>query len=447
VTAGGGGLGQPAVVYALRWTATADVQRTFESVLALDRATDWTSFRQALSMFDAPSQNVVYADVDGHIGYQMPGRIPIRASGDGSVPAPGWDGSHDWTGYVPYDQLPFLHDPPSGIIATANNAAVDARFPFFIGRDWSAGYRAERIIQLLEAKPKLTTDDMRVIQGDTLVLQARPIQAALATAKVAPSTADGREVQALIGPWDDRCDTSSTGCGPYTLFAYHLLRDVFDPRLGASGKDGTARLFVGTERSMETLIDLLGQPDSRWWDDPSTPARETRDAVIARALDQAGADLRRAFGDPSRWTWGNLHTVTFREPSLGSSGVGPLEAAFDRGPYPVAGAPEAVDQTYMDLSVAYPDPYAEKPEPAPGNDAAGLRKLMEMVAGPSYRFVIDMGSLDGATIVQTTGQSGVPFDAHYGDLIGDWLANHDVPLPFTQGAVDAAATQRLQLRP
>ncbi len=446
-TEGGGGLGQPGVVYALEWTATAQVQRTFQSILALDRAGDWTSFRNALRTFDAPSQNVVYADVDGHIGYQMPGLIPIRRSGDGSMPAPGWDGSHDWIGFIPFDRLPYLYDPPSGIIATANNAAVDAHFPYFIGQDWSPGYRAARIIQLLSATPKLTVADMEQIQGDTLVLQARPFQAALASASVAPRTADGRAVLERIRAWDETCGTASAGCAPYTVFVYHLLRDLFDPRLGASGKDGLARLFVGTERSVETLIDLLGQPTSRWWDNPSTPAIETRDEVVAQALDQAGADLRTAFGDPANWTWGALHTVTFREPSLGSSGIGPLEALFDKGPYPVAGAPEAIDQTYFDLSRAYVDPYASTPPAAPSNDASGLRTLFEMVAGPSYRFVIDMGDLDGARIVQTTGQSGVPFDAHYGDLIGDWLANRDLPLPFTQAAVDRVARERLTITP
>ncbi len=444
---GGGGLGQPGVVYALEWTATSQVQRTFQSILALDRATDFTSFRNALRTFDAPSQNVVYADVDGHIGYQMPGLVPIRASGDGSMPEPGWTGAYDWTGFIPFDKLPFLYDPPSGIIASANNAAVDARFPYFIGKDWSPGYRAERILELLRGTPKLSTADMRVIQGDTMVLQAKPFQAALASPSIAPATADGRTVLSRIRAWDDFCDVGSTGCAPYTEFVYHLLRDVFDPRLGATGKAGLARLFVGTERSAEVLIDLLGQPTSSWWDDPATPTVETRDTVIARALDQAGADLRSAFGDPANWTWGKLHTVTFQEPSLGSSGIGPLEAIFDRGPYPVAGAPEAIDQTYFDLSVAYADPYATNPTPVPGTDAAGLRTLFATVAGPSYRFVIDMGDLDGATIIQTTGQSGVPFDTHYGDLIGDWLANRDVPLPFTQAAVDRAATQRMTLVP
>ncbi|TAM57846.1 MAG: penicillin acylase family protein, partial [Chloroflexota bacterium] len=142
----GGGLAGTGVVYALRWTATAEVGHDIEAILQLDRATDFRSFRAALANFDAPAQNVVYADVDGHIGYQMPGRIPIRNAGDGSLPVPGWTGAYDWSGYVPRDQLPFLYDPPSGIIATANNATVDSRFPIFIGDAWDPGYRAARIL-------------------------------------------------------------------------------------------------------------------------------------------------------------------------------------------------------------------------------------------------------------------------------------------------------------
>ena len=122
---------------------------------------------------------------------------------------PGWDGSHDWTGYIPFDELPYLYDPPSGIIVTANNAVVDAKFPYFIGEEWSAGYRAQRILQLLDRQPrKLTTADVRNIQGDTLVLQAKPFQAALASSSIAPATADGRTVLArILALRHDFCDT------------------------------------------------------------------------------------------------------------------------------------------------------------------------------------------------------------------------------------------------
>lgn len=130
-------------VYALRWTATTEPDHILEAFLDLDAATDWTDFRAALAKYGAPSQNFVYADVAGHIGLQVPGLIPIRQDPAdlGDRPVPGWTGTHEWTGYVKYDDLPRLYDPPSGIIATANAAAVDAKFPYFLGREWDPGYR------------------------------------------------------------------------------------------------------------------------------------------------------------------------------------------------------------------------------------------------------------------------------------------------------------------
>lgn len=439
----GGGLAGTGVVYALRWTATAEVGHDIEAILQLDRATDFRSFRAALANFDAPAQNVVYADVDGHIGYQMPGRIPIRNAGDGSLPVPGWTGAYDWTGYVPRDQLPFLYDPPSGIIATANNATVDSRFPIFIGDAWDPGYRAARILHLLEAKPKLTETDMTAIQGDTRIGLADDVVPKLAGST--PATTDGTTVLRSIQTWDRTCPTASAGCAAFNVFLYHLLRDVFDPRLGGgAAKTDIARLFVGSSRSAEALVTLLGEPQSRWWQDPRAAGSRTMSTVIAAALDQTGADLRAQLGDPSGWTWGAIHTVTFQEQTLGESGIGPLEWLLDKGPYPVAGAPFAVDQTYVDVSVAYPDPYAADPSATGTTD---LKTIFANLGGPSYRLVVDMGHLDAATIVDTTGQSGLPFDSHYGDLIDDWLAVKAVPLPFSRTAVDAAAKQTLTLTP
>ncbi|HTS14358.1 MAG TPA: penicillin acylase family protein [Candidatus Sulfotelmatobacter sp.] len=451
---GGSGLaGDDGVVYSLRWTSTAVVDTTLEALLKLDAATDFDTFRAALRLYIGPSQNVVYADTDGHIGYQMPGLVPVRAAGDGSGPVPGWDGSHDWTGYVPYDDLPRIYDPPSGVIVTANNAAVDSSYPYALGDEWDPGYRAARITALIGTDTKLTMDDVSRIQLDGQTGIAMDIVPHLGTA--APSTDDGKVVLAAIQAWAtvqgtpydcSQTDSSpaSLGCAAFNAFAYHLLRDVFDPRLGAgTDKTDIARLYVGSDRSAETLVNLLGDAKSRWWDDPSTPAHETEASVIAKALDQAGADLRSTLGEPSAWTWGALHTVAFQEQTLGTSGIGPLEWLFDKGPYPDGGSVYAVNQQYFDLSAAYPDPYADDPAASGGTFA----DVFAVKGGPSYRLVVETAQLDGATIVDTTGQSGVPFDAHYGDLIDTYLAGKTVPLPFTTSAVDEATTQILTLTP
>jgi penicillin amidase len=169
--------------------------------------------------------------------------------------------------------------------------------------------------------------------------------------------------------------------------------------------------------------------------------RRSHPDVIAAALDRAGADLRDALGGDTGWTWGRLHQITFREDTLGSSGIGPLELYFNSGPHAVAGAAGAVDNTSYRFRRAYPDPTDPSYKPA------GLAKSFEVTNGPSYRLVIDMGDLDGARIVVTTGNSGNPFDAHYGDLIDDWLAGGLVPLPFTRVGVSTATVSTLTLMP
>jgi penicillin amidase len=424
----------------LRWVATAQPDLTLQAFLHLDLAHNWEEFRAALRDYGTPSQNFVYADVHGHIGYLAPGAIPIRPPGDlGDRPVPGWDGAHEWTGMVPFDQLPQAFDPPTGRIVTANNDPVPPGYPYRLGQEWDPGYRAARILQLLDAAGPhgVTPGLMASIQLDSLVLRANAIAPALTAAS--PTTADGRLLQDRIRSWDRTCPTESLGCAAYMAAEYRLLRALFDARLGPT----LAREYVGSPFSWQALAALLEQPDDPWWDDPSTPGvRETRDTVVAAALDAAASDLRRALGDPGNWTWGRLHTATFREATLGSSGIAPLEWYFNRGPFPAAGAPGAPNNAYVRFSEAYPDP--TNPAFRPTDD---LRVLFAVTNLPSMRFVVDMGDLDAAQIVITTGESGQPFAPHYDDLINDYLTGRTIPLPFSPAAVRAATTAELTLLP
>jgi penicillin G amidase len=427
-------------VYALRWTATTEPDRILDAFLGLDRATDWTTFRAALSFYGAPSQNFVYADVDGHIGLQVPGRIPVRQDPTdlGDRPVPGWTGTHEWTGYIDYDALPRLYDPPAGIIATANAAAVDAKFPAFLGREWDPGYRVGRILALLEkaaATGGVTRDAMSAIQMDTYVARSPLVIDRIGD--VVPTTDDGRTLLARIRSWNGKCDAGSLGCAAYMAFEYHVLRGLFDPRLGLD----IARDYVGSTDSWQALIALLDDRSSPWWDDPATPATETKASVVIAAIDAAAKDMRATYGNPDDWTWGRVHTITFEEATLGGSGIPVITWYLNAGPFPVAGAAGAVDNTYSNFSVAYPDPSDPTYEPG------GLPQVFDVTNGPSYRLDIDMGDLDGARIVITTGQSGNPFDRHYGDMIPAWLNGTQVPLPFTSPAAEKATVSTLVLTP
>ena len=433
-----------APLLALRWTATDAPDGTFEAIFRLNTASTFAEFHDAFRTYGAPSQNFVYADVDGHIGYVLPGRIPIRADADdrGDRVRSGSDGAHGWTGTIPFEDLPWQLDPEGGVIVTANNAAVDDGYPHFVAQEWDPGYRAARIRELLAAAGAnggVTTDTLREIQADTRVVRAERIAPTVAAAR--PTTDDGALLARRIADWSSfECPVdgpSSLGCAAYLSFEYRLVRGLFDDELG-----DLAREYVGGGASWQATIALLDEPASEWWDDVTTADRlETRDDIVAAALDGAGREMRAAWGDPAKWTWGAMHTARFEEQTLGTSGIGPLEWYFDKGPYPAAGAAGAVNNTYYRPSRAYADPADPDYEPV------GIDGVFSVTNLPSYRLSIDMADLDGAQIVQTTGQSGNPFDRHYGDLIDEWLAGTAVPLAFSPAAIADARVELLQLVP
>ena len=428
---------EDAPLMSLAWTAIRDTDRTLEAILGLNTASNFDEFRASLSLYGAPSQNFVYADVDGHIGYQFPGAIPLR-DGDptGDRPRSGYDASNEWTGTIPFDELPWQLDPAEGRIVTANNAAVDAGYPYHVSSEWDPGYRAEQIADELFARSEdgLSFEDMTELQLDTAVPRAQ--DAATWLLPIEPTTDDGRLVRERILEWDGRCDVDSLGCAAWSMFEYRLHRDLFDDELGPLARD-----YVGSSIAWVVVNQLVDDPEAAWWDEVATPARETSASIIARALDEAGAALSGSYGAPSGWTWGRLHTATFQEPTIGTSGIGPLEWYFNDGPHAVPGAAGAINNTSYRFRRAYPDPLDADYAPV------GSDRVFEMTNMPSMRFLIDMTDLDGARIVITTGQSGNPFDHHYNDLIEPWRTGETVPLPFTPTAIDAAASQTLVLQP
>jgi penicillin amidase len=315
-----------APLMALRWSGThpaSGPDRTYEAILGLNTAASFDEFRAALSLYGAPSQNFVYADVDGHIGYQLPGFVPIRADPNdrGLRPVRGDDGTGEWVGRIAYEDMPTQLDPLVGWIVSANNELVDASYGEFLAAEADPGYRAERIIELIDgySQDGLTVDELSIIQNDTAPLRGRDIVPLLED--MAPATDAGRSIAELIGAWDGICDTASTGCAAYSVWEYHVLRKLFDDELGPLARD-----YVGSPFSWVVLSAALTDPGSAWWDDVTTPAvTETAADRIVAAMDAAGADLAAAYGDPLDWTWGRLHTASFAEGTIGTSGIGPLE--------------------------------------------------------------------------------------------------------------------------
>jgi penicillin amidase len=399
----------------LQWTALHPT-RVISAVLQFDRATDWDSFRNALRDFAVPSQNFVYADTQGNIGYQMPGEVPIRASGDGWLPVPGWTSDYDWTGMIPFDQLPSAFNPGDGYIVTANNAVVGNSYPNFISRDWDYGYRAARILQMIKAKPKLSLQDIQAIQGDDFNAGAAITLPYLLKLQFDDPFAS----QALdsLKSWDQQDKMDSEPSAVFNLFWRQLIMDTFSDELPNGPLPDDSRDFA-------VMTKLLTMPNSPWWDDHTTNAVETRDDILRSAFTEAISQGRATLGsDLGSWQWGKLHTATFRNQSLGESGVAPIEALLNRGPFQVSGGRSIVNATAWKMDEGF--------------DVTSL---------PSMRIINDLSNWDNTLWITTTGASGHTFNPHYTDQTEPWRMIEYLPMAWSQSAVDAAAVDRLSLQP
>jgi penicillin amidase len=414
---------------AFSWTAINVADQTMASFLDVDRAQNWDEYRAALSKFNAPSQNFIYADVEGNIGYQTPGRIPMRAKGDGQQPVPGWTGEYDWTGYIPFDELPRAFNPPEGYIVTANNAVVGPEYKYFLGMDWDRGYRARRIVDLITAKDQLNADDMATIQGDNLNLSAQEIVPYLKNIAV---EGDAKLMLDQILAWDFHEQRDSAGASAYQVFWLHLLMNTFADELGTLAPDYTD----GGTFNRQALGQLLAKPDSAWWDDVTTSGvKETRDDILKKALAAGASQLIGELGrNPVDWKWSKLHTATFASQALGTS---PLAFMFNRGPYEVDGGTAAVNNTGTgsNFRKAYTNP--------PGKLAA----IFAERSTPSLRQIVDFADLNSSRFIHTTGESGLPTNPHYDDFIDKWRNIEYVPMWWDINDIKANVEGTLTLTP
>ncbi len=411
-----GGLEAP---LALRWTGH-DGGSLLRAVLRLNRATDWPSFRAALADWSGPPQNVVYADTAGNIGYQLAGRLPVRARGQGAVPAPGWTGEDEWLGDVPFEALPQALNPPSHYIVTANNKIVDDDAPF-ISAEWAAPYRAQRIRDLLLQSDRHTPDSLRAVQADVYDLSAAAMLPYL-LALPPQGWLQERVFRDLLPAWDARLTPESGAAAVWQAFYRRLVEATLADELGP---DLFAEYVVYGDAHQQVLAGLLSRADDPWFDDVTTPARETRDEILQRALAAALEDLGRHYGDLHLlWRWGDLHRIAFVHQPLGESGIFLLEKLLNRGPYPVGGSPSTVNAQ----SFAFTSPF-------------------DVVYGPACRQIVDLGDPDNSRAQISLGQSGHPFHRHYADQVRDWLAVEPHPMLWTQPAVREAHVALLLLQP
>ena len=408
---------------ALGWTALRP-GRTADAIFLLNTARDFDAFREAASSFEVPAQNLVYADVEGHIGYQAPGRIPIRGAGTGSEPAPGWDSRYDWTGTIPFEELPWVLDPPSGTIVTANQAIIGPDYPYHLTDAFDLGYRAARITELLEDAGPLDVPGMASIAFDRRESFAATLVPYLRDA--APGEEEVQRAVALFEGWDFAQPPDSAPAAFYAATWRAVMARTFHDELASLPEEQREEVLPGGgDRWFAVVGQLLDEPDNAWWDDVSTPVAEHRDDILAAALADASTELRdRLGGDPTGWRWGRLHTLDLRNATFGESGVGPIEWLFNRGPLELGGGEDSVDAVGWNA----PDGYA-----------------VDWV--PSMRMVVDLSDLDASRWINLTGASGHAFSAHYDDQAPLWARGELADWPFTPDALADATVDLLTLQP
>ncbi len=399
---------------ALRWTLYDGLHVPFFDV---NSAQSWEEFRKAFSQLDAPGQNVVYADVNGNIGYQTTGKVPIRAAGDGSLPASGADNAHEWTSYIPFDKLPNIYNPPSGVIATANGRITPDDYPNSISMEWEAPWRTERIYHVLESGRQFSAADMLALQMDIhseagLFAAERFVYAVDHASKPSPRT---KQAADLMRSWDGRMQASSAAPTITESAIRELRRLLLEPKLGiapvdpAKESEGFNWKSYSWEMRSVWLENVLLHRPKRW-----LPEKYPNyDELLTAAVDAAVNGLNTP-KDLTSWRWGAFNAVEIQHPILGKI---PLIRNWS--------GPGVQEQSGSGYTV----------------------KAVTRHHGPSERFTANLADLDQSTLNLVTGQSGNFLSPHYMDQWNAWYEGTTFTLPFSAKAVDGAKTHRLLLEP
>lgn len=419
----------------LKWTGYQP-SNLLGSFLALNRAKNWEEFRASFQNWTAPGFNMVYADTQGNIGYQLIACPPIRKNPSaGTLPIPGWESANDWQGIVDYQEMPSMYNPPEGLIITANNKIVGDDYPYHLSSDFVSGYRAERIRELLENNHQVTIEDCRQIQGDFTTIAGRKF-AELLLEHIEKEDLSPIAAKAILefDGWHGEASTESTAQSLYQTTLHNLLERVLGGLLAEdlraylgyaeSGSLSKLSSFVGRflpillkmiEEDVQTLLVELAKPQK--WSE-----------LLQASFEEAVSQLAKRFGNnPKTWAWKKLHIVRFEHP-FGTANRA-LRPLFNRGPYAIGGDVETPAQ------MAFP----------PLANAQGGFEVTGWAV--SYRQIVDLGDLDNSWMCHTTGQSGSPFSPHYDDMIKMWLKTELHPMLFDKEKVLEFSKAKLLLLP
>ena len=399
-------------VLALAWTALADDDVTLLAGLGLAGARDGKELDEAVRPFASPQQNVTWATGGGRIGLVAPGRVPIRRSGDGRAPVPGWDGQADWIGMIPFAVLPRTGDPPSGQIVNANNRLVGPDYPYLITADWDPALRARRIETMLDGAAGLDLARFAAMQNDVHSTLADDFLPFLLRAVEGDATAPG--LIAALRTWDRRMAADRPEPLAFAAWYDALAEAVYADELGP--------LFSAYRGIRPDFMRRVLRERPVWCDDIATPAVETCDERIRLAWSRAVGGLEAGWGGDWRgWRWGQVHRSVMRHRLMERL---PVVGALFRIELPADGDGSTVDVAHY---------------PGGGGPEAFLSST-----GPSYRMLVDLADPEASLFVAATGQSGHPLSPHWRDLTALWAEGRYASM---RRAVDAVPARRLVLSP
>ncbi|HUQ92835.1 MAG TPA: penicillin acylase family protein [Bryobacteraceae bacterium] len=377
--------------YALKWVGAEPGGAGYLGALSLSRAKNWKEFLKSVANYKVPSENIVYADRAGNIGWVASGLAPIRRNWSGLLPVPGDSGDYEWSGFLRIDQHPQEYNPARHWIATANHNILPKGYGKALNYEWAAPFRHQRLVELLQGDRKLSTADFERMQQDVTSVAAKQFQQVLRK-HAAAAKAPMKEIYDRMLRWDARMSADSVEAMIFSVWMARLPEFLVDSPIASRMEPATTLRLLDTEKD---------------------------DRALRLAYDRTLLHLEKTLGkDRKQWQWGKVHTIQFEHPLRVPA---KYAAQFHRGPIPRPGDGNTV------------------------NAASGTN--FRQTNGGSYRQIIDVSDWDRSVMTNVPGESGDPQSPHYSDLLEDWAAGRYHPSPYSRKAVEEATTERIQLIP
>ena len=400
---------------------------TFVGIRDFNYAKNWDEFREASRLFDVPAQNLLYADIDGNIAYQSPGKLPIRADGLlGDLPIAGWLSENDWLGFVPFEELPYTINPSSGYIITANQSVhPEQPWPNYYAR----GYRAEAIERVINQyiSQKIGVEDMEAMQINNYDYSAAYILPYVFNNVYVDSNVLTSMKEWAISENKFEMNIDSSGAAAWAVFYKHLAEQTFEELVVTDKLGNEISLQPGnSDSTSEIFRTLLKDPNHIIWDDINTSQKENLTDILERTLVLADESIVLLFGteDYDKWSWGEIHTITYPTNLLGEAGIPILTNIVNIGPVEAGGSSFAINSTDWGF----------------GDD-------FTIGSYPSMRMVVDLSNFDNSLTVLPSGQSGHVMSKYYDDQVDNWISNNMYPLYFSREQVELNQKDYMFLRP